>query len=84
MDRVVAGSGGGRPAAGHRRGARRVGVLDGASDLQAGDHVCWTYASDAEHRQVLTIYFSEGLRTPTFGKVWRLLRLDALTGAELN
>jgi MEDS: MEthanogen/methylotroph, DcmR Sensory domain len=38
-----------------------VGVLDHIAGLQTGDHVCWTYASDAEHRQVLTTFFAEGV-----------------------
>ena len=28
--------------------------------FQRGDHVCWTYRSDDEHRRVLSEYFSEG------------------------
>jgi anti-anti-sigma regulatory factor len=56
--RVKVSSGGGQ---GQRRGAREVGVLDRASGLQVGDHICWTYTSDEEHRQVLTTFFSEGV-----------------------
>lgn len=29
--------------------------------LQAGDHICWTYGSDEEHREILTRYLKEGL-----------------------
>jgi len=36
-------------------------VLDRIAGLQTGDHVCWTYATDAEHRQVLTTFFAEGV-----------------------
>jgi hypothetical protein len=36
-------------------------VLNRIAGLQTGDHVCWSYASDAEHRQVLTTYFAEGI-----------------------
>lgn len=44
-----------------RPGVRGVGVLDRIAGLQTGDHVCWTYASDAEHRQVLTTFIAEGV-----------------------
>ena len=36
-------------------------MLNRIAGLQTGDHVCWSYASDAEHRQVLTTYFAEGI-----------------------
>lgn len=29
--------------------------------LQAGDHICWVYESDEEHRDVLTRFLKEGL-----------------------
>jgi anti-anti-sigma factor len=36
------------------------GVVDGCG-LQAGDHVCWVYGSDEEHRDVLTRFLKDGL-----------------------
>src|ERR671937_1415336 len=38
----------------------RTCVTDGR-ELQAGDHICWTYGSDEEHRKVLTRFLKEGL-----------------------
>lgn len=35
-------------------------VKDGCG-LQAGDHICWVYGSDEEHRDVLTRYLKDGL-----------------------
>ncbi len=31
-------------------------------DLRLGDHICWTYSSDQEHRTVLTSFVAEGLQ----------------------
>jgi hypothetical protein len=42
------------------RPKRATGSLDGAAGLGAGDHLCWTYASDEERRQVLATFFAEG------------------------
>jgi anti-anti-sigma factor len=39
---------------------RRTGEVQGGSGLRLGDHVCWTYATDDEHRRVLTTFFAEG------------------------
>src|SRR2546422_9091313 len=35
-------------------------VRDGRR-LQHGDHICWIYGSDEEHREVLTHFLKEGL-----------------------
>jgi hypothetical protein len=59
-DRLDGGSQGSQ-ATPRRPGVRGVGVLDRIAGLQTGDHVCWTYATDAEHRQVLTTFFAEGV-----------------------
>lgn len=32
-----------------------------ATGLRVGDHICWRYATDDEHRRVLVAYLSEGL-----------------------
>jgi anti-anti-sigma regulatory factor len=37
-----------------------LGCADGG-ELQSGDHVCWIYDSDKEHREILTRFFKEGL-----------------------
>lgn len=42
---------------------RRSGGLREAVDLRPGDHICWTYSSDDEHRTVLTSFVAEGLQT---------------------
>ena len=61
---LIAPSMGGRQApqaTARRAGVGGAGVLDRIAGLQTGDHVCWTYATDAEHRQVLTTFFAEGV-----------------------
>src|SRR5919206_1845948 len=35
-------------------------IRDGCG-LQAGDHICWVYESDEEHRDVLTHFLKDGL-----------------------
>lgn len=42
--------------------SRRTGGLREAADLHLGDHICWTYSSDYEHRTVLTAFVAEGLQ----------------------
>jgi anti-anti-sigma factor len=39
----------------------RNSLRDGRG-LQAGDHICWTYGSDEEHREVLTRFLTDGLQ----------------------
>lgn len=41
---------------------RRTAGLREAADLRLGDHICWTYSSDEEHRAVLTAFVAEGLQ----------------------
>jgi anti-anti-sigma factor len=60
VDHPTDGSRGGS-GAGRQVGARGVGVLDDVGGLQTGDHVCWTYDSDVEHRRVVTAFSSEGV-----------------------
>jgi anti-anti-sigma regulatory factor len=40
---------------------RRAGSISTARGLRPGDHVCWTYSSDDEHRQVLTDYVADAV-----------------------
>src|SRR5688572_16202481 len=49
--------------AGSDPGMRRSGsiAIGSPMHLQSGDHVCWAYGSDAEHREVLTSYLLDGL-----------------------
>jgi anti-anti-sigma regulatory factor len=39
-----------------------IGERKGAIGLHPGDHVCWTYGSDQEHREVLTGFLTQGLK----------------------
>lgn len=39
---------------------RTIGAIGTTRDLSSGDHVSWTYSSDAEHREVLSAFFAEG------------------------
>lgn len=41
---------------------RTCGLLDDLSGLHPGDHICWSYGSDEEHRRTLTAYMLEGLK----------------------
>ena len=41
---------------------RRTGGLHEPSHLRPGDHICWTYSSEAEHRRVLTGFVADGLQ----------------------
>ncbi|HEX2090263.1 MAG TPA: MEDS domain-containing protein [Actinomycetota bacterium] len=41
---------------------RRTAALREAADLRLGDHICWTYSSDEEHRTVLTAFVAEALQ----------------------
>jgi anti-anti-sigma factor len=38
-----------------------ISELKADAELYPGDHVCWTYASDQEHREVLTRFLAQGL-----------------------
>ncbi|HEX8098889.1 MAG TPA: MEDS domain-containing protein, partial [Actinomycetota bacterium] len=42
--------------------SRRAGGLLEPTGLRAGDHICWTYSSDEDHRRVLTAFVAEGLQ----------------------
>jgi ABC-type transporter Mla MlaB component len=66
---------------------RATGSLDGAAGLGAGDHVCWTYRSDEERRQVLTTFLVDGSRRGDQLVYWALEGggdplLDDLRGAR--
>lgn len=41
---------------------RRIGELDAPAHAEDGDHVCWSYDSDREHRRVLGDFCDAGLR----------------------
>lgn len=38
-----------------------LGCANDGGELQSGNHVCWIYDSDEEHREILTRFFKEGL-----------------------
>src|SRR2546429_9622463 len=38
-----------------------LGCVRGGRRLRHGDHICWIYGSDEEHREVLTHFLKEGL-----------------------
>ena len=42
--------------------SRRAGQVREPGDFHPGDHICWTYASDNEHRRVLTAFVAQGLQ----------------------
>ncbi|HVL90783.1 MAG TPA: MEDS domain-containing protein [Actinomycetota bacterium] len=41
--------------------SRTVGPVPDTSGLGAGDHVCWVYADDEDHRAGVTRYFADGI-----------------------
>lgn len=40
---------------------RRTGAIIDTAGLAVGDHICWTYASDFEHRATLSAFFAAGV-----------------------
>src|SRR2546425_5054197 len=38
-----------------------LGCVRGGRRFRHGDHICWIYGSDEEHREVLTHFLKEGL-----------------------
>ncbi len=65
---------------------RTKGTIFTGRDLSAGDHVCWSYSSDDEHRAVISSFFAEGIergeRIAYFAPVELRARLPVYVGSR--